>query len=283
MQCSPARHRYSIKHKSCLKGDEVMAIAEDVNKQAPRPVIPISPSPNKTREKIAEHFAEQCGDKKEACWLKHLSLETRHRLEQAFRPRKPAGWVKNNRMWLNTNDINAVMQQYEHLHKDFKFYGVFPIDFNQYIDGVCISRMMCDFDIAQLRAEKKQRFAFVLNLDDHSGPGSHWVAVYCNINPRKANFGIYYYDSVADERDATVVEFMDRVAGQILRDHPRIGKRFEYKVNTIKRQYKNTECGMFCIVFLTQCVKNIPFDELCRRMKTDDEINKIRDMVYRSE
>jgi hypothetical protein len=282
MHCSPSRHKHSVKNQTCLKRDEILAIAAEVNSTVQRPIIPLSTS-KKVHAKLAEHFIGVCKDKREYCWLKHISWETRKRLEDAFRPRKPASWAANNRTWLNTNDINAVMMQYEKLYKDFKFYGVFPIDFNQYVNGVCISSLMCDFDIARLRAEKKKRFAFVLNLDDHTGPGSHWVAVYCNIDSRKPNFGIYYYDSVADKRDQTVIDFMSRVQSQVMRDHPKTGKRFENRANSIKKQFKNSECGMFCIVFLTQCAKNIPFDVICKRMKTDDEINKIRDIIYRSE
>ena len=280
MYCSPSRFKHSVAHKTCLKHDELLAIAEDVNNKSQRPMIALT-SQKKVHAKLTEHFSNVC--KSEHCWLQHISWDARQRLEAAFRPRKPASWYKNKRTWLNTNDINAVMTQYEKLYKDFKFYGVYPIDFNQYVNGSCIASMMCEFDIAKLHAEKKKRFAFVLNLDDHTGPGSHWVAVYCNLNPRKANFGIYYYDSVADERDKTVIDFMSRVSSQVLRDHPKIGQRFENRANKIKKQFKNSECGMFCIVFLTQCAKNIPFDEICQRMKTDDEINKIRDVIYRSE
>jgi hypothetical protein len=170
--------------------------------------------------------------------------------------------------------------QYEHLHKDFKFLGVHPIDFAVKYDGYCIGRYLCDFDIKKLG--KKKRFAMVLNLDRHDQSGSHWVALYCNLNPRNKNFGIYYYDSVASPAGDEVTAFMASICEQVQRYHPRLAKKFERMENTIQRQFKNTECGMFCIVFLTQCVKNTyTFQEICEKMKNDDEINKIRDIVFR--
>lgn len=278
MYCSPAHHKFS-KKGTCFSTEQIHLIANELREKAQ---IDVPANSEKRIEKsVREYFKDKCHN--EFCWLNHLSYETRRRLEHAFRPPKPSSWLTNRRKWLNTDDIKYVMVQYQALHKDFKFFGVHPIDFSSYYSGtdVCIGKELCDFDLSKL--EGKKRFAFVLNLDKHHQPGSHWVAVYCNINPRLNNFGIYYYDSVAYGPGKEVREFMDLVESLV--KARRIGSRskkvFEKKHNHIQRQFKNTECGVFCLVFLTQCVKNIPFDELCRRMKTDDDINKIRDILYR--
>lgn len=281
MYCSPSHYKYSMKG-TCFSPEEIKTIANDINMN----VIPSKDAQvpiKRAKATIKKLFEEKCGDS-EYCWLDQLSYETRRKLEHAFRPRKPSQWRRNPRTWLNTDDILYVMMQYEHLHKDFKFLGVHPIDFAQRHNGYCLSsNNLCDFDIRNYPSHK--RFALVLNLDYHYEPGSHWVALYFNTNPKQSNFGVYYYDSTAPatmEINDEVFEFMAKVKSQIIRDFSsKIASRFETKMNTVRRQFKNTECGVFCIVFLTQCVKNVPFDTICKRMKTDDDINKIRDVLYR--
>lgn len=276
MYCSPSHTKYTAKG-TCFSPDDIKVIADDLGKKVKMPTTtPAKPI-------IEKFFEKKCG-KKEYCWLDQLSYETRQKLEHAFRPKKPRGWNRNPRTWLNTDDILYVMSQYELLHKDFKFLGVHPIDFAAYANGYCVSsNNLCEFDIKKYPTYK--RFALVLNLDYHYQPGSHWVAIYFNINPKLKNFGVYFYDSTAPalgDISDEVFQFMAKVKSQVIRDFsPEIAKTFKTDINKIQRQFKNTECGMFCMVFLTQCVKNIPFKEICKRMKTDDEINKIRNILYR--
>ena len=253
MYCSPSRFENYSKHGSCYTAENVNIIRSEINTKEQKEKIP---SKN-AHAKIKEYFTEKCGNdiKNEYCWLDQLSFETRRKLDAAFRPKKPLSWNTSPRTWLNTDDINEVMIQYEKLHKDFKFLGVHPIDFAKYDGDHCISRNnLCAFHIS---AFTQKRFALVLNLDKHDEPGSHWVALYFNVDPTKNNFGIYYYDSTSYPPEDDVKEFMAKVQKQVKTRFPNLKKRFVNKHNTIQRQFKNTECGMFCIVFLTQCVKGL--------------------------
>lgn len=274
MYCSPSHHKH-IKKGTCFSPKELNMLAKEINEKEKRTIVK-----GKDKKKtITKYFENVCQDK-EYCWLTQLNYDTRKKLESAFRPLKPRSWYNNPRTWLNTDDIQYVMSQYELLHKDFKFLGVHPIDFAEKKDDVCIGYDLCDFDIRNLK--KHKRFAMVLNLDHHNEPGSHWVAIYCSLYQRKQNFGIYYYDSTSNQHGPEINAFVNKVKEQVKRDFkPKIASRFEFKVNTQQHQFKNTECGMFCIVFLTQCVKNIKFEEICERMKHDDDINAIRDVLYR--
>lgn len=278
MHCSPSHHINS-KKGTCFSEDELQLIAKDINTKATKQVIKTNSPVKETIKKIEKHFYASCKDKREYCWLNHLSPSLKSKLEAAFRPKKPMSWYRNPRTWLNTNDIQLVMEQYEQLHTDFKFLGVHPIDFAQKVDNYCISGNLCDFNLKNYPG--KDRFALVLNLDDRHGPGSHWVAIYFNKNPALPNYGIYYYDSTATPPGDHVVEFTAKVKKAIV-DSTLHKKPLEILENRIQRQFKNTECGVFCIVFLTQCVKNIPFTDICKRMKKDDAINSFRNELFRS-
>lgn len=283
LHCSPYNHvKYGEKDGTCYSQDDLKKIAKEYNKTASKK-IPIDLPKKVLHTKLKEGFKNICTH--ESCWIGRKTTNLRE-LKTSFRPEKPQEWYDNRGTWLNTYDILLVMNQYQILYKDFKFVGVYPIDFTKSNStGRCIGDSfkergnssqytLCNFDVKALMKEKKKRFAMVLNLDEHDEPGSHWVSIYCNLNPKKENYGIYYYDSVANEPETEILEFMKFVKKQV--NDP----KFKLKYNTTQKQFKNNECGMFSLIFLTQCLKNVPFNFICKHMKTDDEINKLRDILY---
>lgn len=286
--CSPVRtvslNRSKI--QTCFTLKELKLIAEDYNQsvQDPKKHIKISgKTKDKLHEAIREALKSYCDE--EHCWIEQnfVSGTNRRLFDDTFRPKTPRSWYKNRRTWLNTYDILNVMKQYEKLYKDFEFLGVFPIDFTSYYSsGSCIGESACTLEIANLLSRKKRRFGMVLNLDDHTQSGSHWVAVYCGLDPSAVNFGIYYYDSVAQSPPKEVRAFCEKIQQQVKAHYtPEVSSKFVVRKNEIQKQFKNTECGMFSIVFLTQMLKHIVFDKVCSKMRRDDGINEIRDIVYR--
>ena len=281
--CSPY---HSVKHASkdgtCYSLSNLRTIAREYNKLvSDDKKIHLNQSKKALYTSLEEAFQDVCST--ELCWAKQLEYPSMKNVMAAFRPPKPKEWNQDPRTWLNTYDILDVLKQYEVLYKDFKFLGVFSIDFIETNPETqrCIGDFMCSFRIESVLEEKKKRFALVLNLDKHSGPGIHWMSVYCNLNPKKPNFGIYYYDSVANKTPKEVEKFMNIIKTNVETVFPsKIASKFQVESNKIQKQTKDTECGMFSIVFLTQCLKHIPFDYICQHMKTDDEINKLRDAIY---
>lgn len=283
--CSPSRHVKYQEHDTCLSITELRAIAEDYNSSVKdsKKHIRLTGTKAHLYSMIRSRLKDYCNE--ESCWIEQpfINADTKRSIEGSFRPKKPGVWYKNRRTWLNTFDILHVMKQYERLYRGFAFLGVYPIDFRDYYaGGDCIGGQLCSFSLKEFIAQKKQQFAMVLNLDNHKQPGSHWVAVYCNLDPKKNNFGIYYYDSVATPPGEEVLEFADLVAGQVKELFPaKVAARFESRYNTVQKQYKNTECGIFSMVFLTQMLKYIDYDFVCRHMRKDDDMNDIRDILYR--
>lgn len=286
--CSPVKTVALAKSpfKTCFNLKELKLVAEDYNRSVTDPSKRIRIQ-GKTKEQlhleIRKRLESYCD--KEQCWIEQdfLSGSKKRILDSAFRPKTPKEWYKNRRTWLNTYDILYVMKQYEHLYKDFMFLGVFPIDFSShYSSGACIGDSACTLDISNVLRSGKTRFAMVLNLDKHTQSGSHWVAVYCGLDPKKVNFGIYYYDSVAQGPPKEVQEFIKKIQGQVNNHFAKdTASKFNVQHNKTQKQFKNTECGMFSIVFLTQMLKHIPFDTICSKMRKDDGINSLRDMIYR--
>lgn len=281
--CSPQKQVQ--KSNTCLSMNELKLIATDYNKTVDNPLkkIKLHNTKSKLYNEIRSTLSKECQE--ESCWIEQdfIKSENKRKLESSFRPLKPKEWYKNKRTWLNTFDILHVMKQYEKLYKDFTFMGVYPIDFRStYSSGYCIGDSLCSFNIKQFLSKKKKQFAIILNLDKHNQSGSHWVALYCNLNPRKQNFGIYYYDSVASRPGKEVKEFVNDIVEQVHDYFPsKQAQQFSAKYNTVQKQFKNTECGIFSMVFVTQALKNIDFNTICKFMKKDDKMNDIRDILYR--
>lgn len=284
MFCSPARHDMGVKDNTCLSVGELKAIASDYNKSiknSSKKFKKVDIVDNK--KKLVEELKEKLGPNDHA-WVQEdfVNTSTKHQLKNAFRPLKPIEWYSNNQTWLNTFDILNVMKQYEEKYKDFMFLGVFPIDFADNDDyGHCVGQGMCNFGLKKVLLHGKKRFAMVLNTDRHDESGEHWNCCYCNLNPRRKNFGIYFYDSVANSPPREVAAFMQQMEKEAYQVFSKkVADRFVMRYNRIQRQFLGYDCGVFSEVFITQMLKDIPFMEICKRMPTDDGVNKLRDVLY---
>lgn len=280
LYCSPYNQQhYAKQNETCYSLKNLRDIAKEYNKLNINK-ISLKQSKKKLHEALEEAFQDIC--KNELCWINNNLIKNKQLIESSFRPLKPIEWYDDKDTWLNTYDILFVMQQYEKLYRIFKFIGVYPINFRKKINsGRCIGDDLCNFTIDDILLKNKSQFSIILNLDEHDEPGSHWVSIFCNLNPKKENFGIYYYDSVANDPPSEVIEFMNVVESQVLNKfNKNISNKFKNMYNRVQKQFANSECGMFVIIFNTQMLKNIPFDFICKHMKTDDEINKLRDIIY---
>lgn len=287
LYCSPERFEMGQKDNTCMSVNELQDIAKEYNEKkavSKKSKVRLSGNKKKLIKELQEKLGNSCG-KADHCWVQQdfVSEATKQKiLEKAFRPLKPKSWYINRQTWLNTYDILKVMKQYENKYTDFLFLGVFPIDFAENDEqGNCVAPIMCEFSIKKVLDKGKKHFGMVLNLDKHDESGSHWVAVYCNLQPRQKNFGIYYYDSVAYQPPPEVATFMQQIEKDSYNVFSKkVADKFAMRYNKIQKQFSNYDCGVFAEVFLTQMLKRIPFDQLCKRMHTDDEINKLRDVLY---
>jgi hypothetical protein len=290
LHCSPKAHKYAEKDSTCFTLSELKLLANEFNKRVTDPTKKIKATTKIDLVKALLKSYEKICNKHQFCWIRQTLSDSDKisELEKSFRPKKPEAWDKNNNTWLNTYDILYVMEQYQYLYKDYTFLGVYPIDFSQRDGfGRCIGDMLCDFNLEKtILSKKKKRFGIIFNTDPSTAGGSHWIGLYCNLNPLKPNYGIYYYDSVANPTPNEVVNFMKLVSKQVddlkLKTHKTFqNKNFEFKENKIQRQFSNYDCGCYQLIFQTQCLKNIPFNVICNRMNTDNAVNRFRNILYR--
>lgn len=286
--CAPSRIGHYKKTGSCLVKDELALVADAYNSSSPKDPI-VSPKTKGVRElqeelhKRIKKVTRSCngGDH---CIMALPAVKSDSKvsrvIKESFRPEMPKTWEQNDHLWLNTFDIEDVMCQYTDANSSFEFLGVFPVDFNTPRGDTCISHKLCNVPklLSDLKARGKTEFGVVINLDRHDQSGSHWVAVYACFDAKRKVCGIHYYDSVGNMPPPSVRKFMKDVKALTHCE------KFHKKVNKDRRQYKNSECGVFSMLFIIMCMHHgdkMNLRQICKHIYKDDGVHAHRKLLYR--
>jgi hypothetical protein len=99
----------------------------------------------------------------------------------------------------------------------------------------------------------------IVNLDDSSGGGTHWVAFYQN---KSSEYAIYY-DSYGIAPDPRLLRYL-KGSGK-----PVIGQTVDHQ------HLRSKACGYFCIYFLyCMSVKGMSFSEFLSQFDHDEKANE---------
>jgi len=292
--CSPASTRRHGEKKnrvegSCLSRADVMEAGRLWNTSQKNAADRIPVRFLKDPVVVSRHIRDRVG--REDIWMSTFvprGHPLADRIRESLRPEMPVEWLKDGNTWLSNFDIDAVLRQYDAAHPEFKFLGVFPMDFGRrYGDDRCVSMEVCSFDVAQAWAQGVRKVAMVLNMDDHTGPGSHWVCVTVGLDPLRPNYGVFYYDSVALPPTQEVQDYADDLSARVNDIHASASsfpatRTFRLQYNTVRRQFGNTECGVFAL-FCVLCSLHdtLDFESVCEAMGTDEMIHEFRWRLFR--
>ena len=240
MNCNPGAN--SIVKGSCYTSDALNHIKDEYNKSH--------------QDKIQTSDAKEIWDSlrkrltecpREDCWLKQIKdNETRRQLDEVlFAPDRPNEWDNNPVSWLSNYDIASVLRQYEKSNPEFKLLGPSAIDYDTIIDdGKCVWNDLCRLSLENLVRRNKRKLGVVFNLDDHDGPGTHWVSMFIDLDDKI----IFYYDSALN---AVPLE-VSKLKREIIKQGKNLEQpiHFDYMQNDVSHQSTNTECGMYSLFFL---------------------------------
>jgi len=241
-----------------------------------------NPDPVLLRKELDEHLSIEPGA--ERSFLNALPLSEGEKTQLAkkyLRPPAPKEWNDDPDMWLDTNNIADVMNQYEEAYtkngvKEFEFMGPYPIDFaapDPYKKGAggekrCLMNEMCEIRVQKALENGTKSIGIVYNLDPHYKSGSHWVANYIDL----ANHTCYYFDSYGMKPPPQVETFMKWLVKQ--------DPQMKLQSNGRRLQYSNTECGMYCIYIIIRLLEGDSFVEITRRKPKDADMLDYRDWIY---
>lgn len=231
-------------------------------------------NPLKYKEYLVNEISKKLKDicTTQKCWskqdfMRHMENKAREEfMKYTFRPDSPQGkWE-----WLNTFNINEAMAQYERKYKGFKFLGAVPMDFAD-LSTLEISNL--DYD--KLMNDGLTKLGVIFNLDNHNEPGSHWVALFSDLN----NGLILFFDSFAQKPGERVQALM-REQADYMHSIGKNRKTIRVDYNKVPHQKGNSECGVYSMRYLIQMAKGKDFDELCNNPISDKNINKCRNVYF---
>lgn len=220
----------------------------------------------------------------EICWMKQNFIKDSplaKELLKNFKPLMPKKWLTHPMEWLNTLDIRNVMNQYEIKYPNFEFIGPVPMDFDTKIGfGQCVIDELCKINLSDLMKKGKSKIGVVFNLDKHTQSGSHWVAMYGDFKDKNSENGIgqiCYWDSYGMKPNKEVVVLMERLKKQA----SELENNVDIKINNVRHQYKNSECGVYCIYFLTSLLDGEKsFENIIQNIVSDDDMNAKRNDYF---
>jgi hypothetical protein len=188
------------------------------------------------------------------------------------RPRAPKSWESNPTEWLSSDDIDKREREYEKVIKDYHFVGCVPIDFDLKSEmSKCIVSTLCSMKLNTLFKKGYHRVGIVFNTDVHDGPGQHWIAAFLDMRPELQYPRMTYFDSYAQKPEKEIQRLMFRWKDQWDLSHP-TERPMRLTYNTTRHQFKESECGMYCLFFHYACLMDIPMDQRV----PDHVINMIR-------
>jgi hypothetical protein len=188
------------------------------------------------------------------------------------RPRAPESWNTNPAEWLSSDDIDKLEHEYEKVIADYHFVGCVPIDFDLKSEmSKCIVSTLCSMKLDTLYKKGYRRVGIVFNTDVHDGPGQHWIATFLDIRPELEYPRMTYFDSYARKPEKEIQRLMFRWKDQWDARGECAPMKLTY--NTTRHQFKESECGMYCLYFHYACLVDIPMDERF----SDDKVNALRE------
>ena len=106
----------------------------------------------------------------------------------------------------------------------------------------------------------RQEGAYVINMDDHDEPGSHWVAVFDN------NGVVEYVDSYGyPPIDVRCLQFL--------------GSEYYYNKVKLQKQYSNA-CGFYCIYYILKRARGLTANDIIRNLKRTNSDFVVKNFLY---
>ena len=274
--CSPKKDKNDF---SCIDNNVIYKIGKILKEHNYK--INMDDNLKKMHKSISNTLKKIKKCSSEECWRNinmitdNLTKKELKELNNSFKPKKPKSWEDNSNTWLSNVDIDNVLKQYYDKYDDYYYHGALPVDFDvETNNGSCLVDNLCEFDVDKLHKSGKNKIALVFNTDPHNKSGEHWISMYIDcIGKNIEHPCIYFFDSAGNPPPKQIKEFIDDT-----RDNSKIN--FSYIENNIQHQKGNTECGIYCLHFLTYMIEDGDFMDYIQNKKNDKFMEKYRSIFF---
>jgi len=273
--CAPRKEGFNA--GSCYSIEQLYHIIDRYNRgKSGRDRI--TPGNNATQETlwtlIDRKMQKKCST--EMCWMDEYNLIADD--EETFMPLAPEGGPKG---WLSTDDIKKVLKQRMRVYPNFLALGPVAIDFCSETGNE-----VCNLDLNAARKQGKNQIGIVFNTDPSTKGGQHWICMYIDISPaNRQEWTINYFDSYG------MAQLPPEIHKLVQKYQAQNNGQFKVEMNcsdvsgictrSVRQQRLNTECGMYCIIFITERLKGKTWDYLLTHGENDEEVNKKRPLFFR--
>lgn len=219
-------------------------------------------SPEKVWDTLKKRLQAECDDEK--CMIRSLIRK----------PSAPMSWTANPTEWLSSVDIEKVEKQYMKTVPGYYFVGCVPIDFGKQSEtGACLVDSLCAMDVTSLYKKGYTMIGIVFNTDPHDQPGEHWIAAFCDLRTEKPYMS--FFDSYGLKPEPEIQELMaswkDQLDSAGTHEHA-----MELYYNDRRHQYKESECGMYCLYFIHCCILRVSMNQRI----PDEVMNMMRKFFF---
>lgn len=134
---------------------------------------------------LRRRFQKKCKAGRAECIVSSLLKKTK----------APKEWKENPQEWLSNEDVEKLEKELEKVFASYECLGTFPIDFgSKSMTGECLVSTLCSTNITALVKKGKTQIGIVFNTDVSTGPGEHWVAVFCDVREDLEYPRMTYFD-----------------------------------------------------------------------------------------
>lgn len=266
-RCAPGK---VFSEGSCFTLEQLKKIGNQINNKFSTKINTITSTKKQLLRSINKQLKNKYDCDDQLCWLNLdivEDLEDEEIKKFTFRPPGPDRGTK----WLNTTNIDLVLEQYEKTHPDFISFGAIPLDFK---DLPVLKMNKPENSLENLWNKKITKIGMVINHDYSNMGGSHWVALYVDL--QKGH--IYYFDSYGIKEKKEIMEYVEKI--KIFLQSKNIKPM--YLFNNVRHQFKGSECGVYSINFILRLLKGEGFKEITKNVTKDDDINLCRKVYFTS-
>jgi hypothetical protein len=200
---------------------------------------------------LRRRFQKKCKAGRAECIVSSLLKKTK----------APKEWKENPQEWLSNEDVEKLEKELEKVFASYECLGTFPIDFgSKSMTGECLVSTLCSTNITALVKKGKTQIGIVFNTDVSTGPGEHWVAVFCDVREDLEYPRMTYFDSYAHQPEKEIKKLMKKWKEQWDKTGVH-SKPMQLTYNTTRHQYENSECGMYCWYFHYCCLAGVSMED----------------------
>ena len=143
----------------------------------------------------------------------------------------------------------------------------------------CKVNDLCNINIKELLDDNIKCIGMVFNVDPHTKGGQHWFSMYVDLvgMNMKNKPTIYYFDSISTSITSDEIKnLIEKLQSQAIDNQFTLDLIYNDK----NHQKENTECGVYCLHFLTNMLQGTKFKQYLRKPLRDKDMEKYREIFF---